>query len=59
MRFIIPLDDAYEELFGYKFSDKITYKNMKENAWMVNHIYESLTEPLFYKSWCDADWSDE
>ena len=57
--FIIPLDDAYEELFGYKFSDKVTYKNMKENAWMVNHIYESLTEPLFYKSWDEADWPDE
>lgn len=58
-RFIIPLDNAYEELFGYKFSDKVTYKNMKANMWMVNHIYTSLTEPLFYKSWCEADWPDE
>lgn len=59
LRFIIPLDNAYEELFGYKFSDKITWKNMRENAWMVERMYVYMTRPLFYNNWYDLDWPDE
>lgn len=59
LRFIIPLDNAYEELFGYKFSDKITWKNMRENAWMVGRMYVYMTRPLFYNNWYDSDWPDE
>lgn len=58
-RFIIPLDNAYEELFGYKFSDKITWKNMRENAWMVGRMYVYMTRALYYNNWYDSDWPDE